>query len=97
MPREDVQRLHVFVRGQVQGVGFRHFTMRTAGNLGLQGWVRNLRDGRVEIVAEGKRSRLEELLQDVKRGPVSARVEGVQEEWRKAQNDFTGFKVRRTV
>lgn len=97
MTNEDVQRLHVFLQGHVQGVGFRHFTMRTAGNLGLQGWVRNLRDGRVEIVAEGKRSRLEELLQEVKRGPVSARVEGVEEEWGEAEHDLTGFKVRRTV
>jgi len=97
MPNEDVRRLHVFIRGHVQGVGFRHFTMRTAGKLGLQGWVRNLRDGRVEIVAEGRQSRLEELLQDVKRGPVSARVEGVEKEWREPQSDFTGFKVKRTI
>lgn len=97
MTNKNEQRLHVYIRGHVQGVGFRHFTMRTAGGLGLTGWVRNLRDGRVEVVAEGERSRLEELLTALRRGPVSASVEGVDEEWQEARDEFVGFKVRRTI
>jgi acylphosphatase len=91
------QRLHVYIHGRVQGVGFRHFTMRTAGELGVSGWVRNLFDGRVEVVAEGKRQRLEELLRALRRGPTSASVVKVEEEWGQATDEFVGFHVRRTV
>lgn len=97
MERAHDQRLHAFVRGYVQGVGFRHFTMRTAGDLGLEGWVRNLRDGRVEVVAEGRKSRLEEFTNALRRGPVSADVKAVETEWREATGEFKGFTVRRTV
>lgn len=97
MSNDEQQRLHAYIHGRVQGVGFRHFTMRTAGELGVTGWVRNLFDGRVEVVAEGKRSRLEELLGALRRGPTSASVVEVEEEWRQATGEFSGFNVRRTV
>jgi len=97
MTTDRKRRLHAYIRGHVQGVGFRHYTMRTAGEMRVKGWVRNLRDGRVEVVAEGKRSRLEEFLSALRRGPVSASVEEVEEEWAPAKDEFTGFKVRRTV
>lgn len=97
MSEGEKQRLHAYIRGYVQGVGFRHHTMRSAGDLGLTGWVRNLRDGRVEVVAEGERSRLEELLAALRRGPISAEVEGIETEWTEASGEFVGFKVRRTV
>lgn len=97
MGNDEKQRLHVYLHGRVQGVGFRHFTMRTAGELGVSGWVRNLFDGRVEVVAEGKRQRLEELLRALRRGPTSANVVKVEEEWGQATGEFTGFSVRRTV
>jgi acylphosphatase len=97
MENAEKQRLHVYIHGRVQGVGFRHFTMRTAGELGVSGWVRNLRDGRVEIAAEGKTGRLEKLLRAVKRGPASANVREVEEEWGKEQGEFHGFTVRRTI
>ena len=72
-----VVRKHWFVSGQVQGVGFRAFTYEAARDLKLKGWVRNLTDRRVEIVAEGAPRQVEQLLEKVKKGP--GRVEGVKE------------------
>ena len=74
-----VVRKHWFVSGQVQGVGFRAFTYESARDLKLRGWVRNLTDRRVEIVAEGPPKQVEQLLEKVKKGPEFGRVEGVKE------------------
>jgi acylphosphatase len=96
MSEGNLSRLHAYLHGRVQGVGFRHFVMTNAGDLGLTGWVRNLRDGRVEVTAEGPRSRLEELLEKLHRGPVSANVSRVDEHWGEYRDEFSGFQVRRT-
>lgn len=66
------------ISGQVQGVGFRWFAARHAEQLGLRGWVRNLRDGRVEVVAVGDPDRLMELERLLVAGPRSASVEHVE-------------------
>lgn len=87
-------RLHAFVRGRVQGVGFRHFVMTSAQTLGLDGWVRNLWDGRVEVLAEGSKVQLENLLKRLERGPSSSYVAEVNVEWLPATGEFTGFHVR---
>jgi acylphosphatase len=78
----------------VQGVLFRSFVESLALGLGLEGYVRNLFDGRVEVEAEGERSDLEELLKQLHRGPAGARVDGVQAEWGEAEGRFMGFRVR---
>ncbi|MDI6639363.1 MAG: acylphosphatase, partial [Methanocellales archaeon] len=62
-------RVHAFVSGRVQGVFFRSFTRSEATSLGIHGWVRNLRDGRVEVLAEGEKSALDELLGRLREGP----------------------------
>jgi acylphosphatase len=72
-------RKHWFVSGQVQGVSFRAFTYEAARDLKVRGWVRNLTDHRVEIVAEASPKAIEQLLERVKRGPQFARVEAVKE------------------
>jgi len=72
-----VVRKHWFVSGQVQGVGFRAFTYEAARDLKLKGWVRNLTDLRVEIVAEGTEKDVARLLDRVKKGPPSSRVKDV--------------------
>jgi acylphosphatase len=87
-------RLHAYVRGRVQGVGFRHFVMTSAQSQGLDGWVRNLWDGRVEVLAEGSKDQLETLLNRLKRGPSSSYVADVEAEWLPATGEFTGFHVR---
>src|SRR6266700_1191457 len=72
-------RKHWFVSGQVQGVSFRAFTYESATDLKLKGWVRNLTDGRVEIVAEGPEKAVTQLLEKVRKGPPASRVAAVKE------------------
>ena len=88
-------QIHVFISGKVQGVGFRDFTMRNAQRLGLKGFVKNLRDGRVELVAEGDKFALDDLLKKVKRGPRTARVENIKVEDRKFSGEYKKFEVVR--
>ena len=66
------------VRGRVQGVGFRWFVMGVAQHLGLQGYVRNLPDGTVEVVARGTPEAVVELERALARGPATARIDGVE-------------------
>ena len=70
-------RLHVLVRGRVQGVGFRWFVRETARELGLAGWVRNRPDGVVEVAAEGSAATLERLREQLRNGPPGAVVTSV--------------------
>ncbi len=90
-----MDRLHLLISGRVQGVWYRASTQKTAQELGLVGWVRNQRDGRVEAVAEGPRDRLEDLLAWAWRGPPAARVEDVKSEWGPGTAEFDAFSVRR--
>lgn len=70
--------VRVLVSGRVQGVGFRAWTGRTAAALGLSGWVRNRRDGRVEAVFTGPAEAVARMLDACRRGPAAARVEAVE-------------------
>jgi acylphosphatase len=90
----DRVRLHAVVYGLVQGVNFRYYTQRQAEALGVSGWVANQWDGTVEVVAEGSRPALEELLDWLGHGPPSAHVDDVQADWQAAMGEFTGFRVR---
>lgn len=91
---EDMQAsLHIIVRGMVQGVGFRYFVLRVALRLGLSGWVRNLYNGDVEVVAEGDRSLLEELIKDLKVGPRSAHVKDLVIEWKNYSGTYSTFEI----
>jgi acylphosphatase len=75
--RSEVIARHAIVSGDVQGVGFRHYTKLEARELGLAGYVRNLSGGDVEVLAEGPKHAVETLLHWLERGPPSARVERV--------------------
>ncbi len=90
------KRLHAWVDGHVQGVGFRYFVQQNAQMLGITGWVRNLWDGRVELIAEGPPEKLEKLLSALYRGPRSSDVRGVIPEWHEATGEFSGFSLRAT-
>ena len=88
-------RLYALVRGRVQGVYFRAFVQRNAQALGLSGWARNLPDGAsVEVVAEGPRKTLDELLVHLYRGPPEARVDAVEASWMSATGLEGPFGVR---
>jgi len=71
---DDITTMRVVIGGQVQGVGFRDFVCREASGLGLNGWVRNRRDGTVEAVISGDDRKVKDLIQKCTRGPASARV-----------------------
>ena len=87
-------RLHAIVKGLVQGVGYRFFVIRRAELLGLTGWVKNLPDGTVEVVAEGDRELLEELVKELRRGPSAAHVTDVIVNWERYTGEFRNFDVR---
>ncbi len=84
-------RLTAWARGRVQGVGFRWWVRARALELGLVGSASNLRDGRVEINAEGPRAECEQLLDLLRSGTTPGRVEGVTERWSEPRGDVTGF------
>jgi acylphosphatase len=81
------------VRGRVQGVGFRWYTLREARGLGLVGFVRNVADGSVRIVAEGEREALEAFLIWAGQGPPHAHVTGTEAAWSEAQGTFDDFLI----
>ncbi|HXH20665.1 MAG TPA: acylphosphatase [Dehalococcoidia bacterium] len=91
---DGATRLHAAIKGRVQGVGFRFFVERQANALGLSGWVRNLPDGSVEVLAEGEPAKLDRLLADVHRGPRHAAVDSVDAAWSRAEGRLRGFAVR---
>lgn len=91
---QGLAALKALVIGRVQGVGFRYFTEDAAEEMGLSGYVMNCRDGSVEVVAEGERSALEELLRRLKQGPSAARVEKVDAAWGPYTGQYRGFSIR---
>ena len=90
-------RAHLLIQGRVQGVGFRANTRRRANRLNLRGWVRNMRNGDVEILVEGPEVEVDRLIAWCHRGPTSAYVSKVNVEKTEATNKFDGFAVKRTL
>lgn len=87
-------RAHLHISGLVQGVFFRDSAREKAEELGLVGWVRNLPDGRIEIVAEGDKEKVEELIKWAGDGPSAARVDDLDVEWEEYVGKFGSFEVR---
>jgi acylphosphatase len=86
-------RAHILVSGVVQGVFFRHNTMKKANEFNVKGWVRNLQDGRVEIVCEGKKDEVQKLVDWSKKGPTGARVSNIHVTWEDYIGEFNTFRV----
>lgn len=86
-------RAHVYISGRVQGVFFRSSAEEKALELGIKGWVRNLRDGRVEAVLEGEKEKVEEMLRWCHEGPQYARVTNVEVKWEEYEGEFKSFGV----
>jgi acylphosphatase len=91
---QEQMRAHVFISGRVQGVGYRFSTVEQANRLGVNGWVRNLGDGRVEAVFEGSPQAVEEMICWCHQGPRSARVKDVVVEYEMLEG-LLGFVTRR--
>lgn len=89
-----LEQFHAIIKGQVQGVSFRHFTRQEAIRLGVTGWVRNRLDGSVEVIAQGPRQKLDELAHFLHNGPPAARVEEVILEWQPMTHAFEDFSIR---
>jgi acylphosphatase len=88
-----MKRVHIWINGTVQGVFFRRSSVDKAVELGVQGWARNLYDGRVEIVSEGAEEQLEKLIDWCKKGPPGAYVEGVEVRWEVYSGEFKKFRI----
>jgi acylphosphatase len=88
-----VKRVHVYISGKVQGVWFRASTKKIADELNLNGWVRNLPDGRVEAVFEGNPEAIERILEWCWKGPPGARVDKV-EFTEEPVEGIIGFSIR---
>jgi acylphosphatase len=89
---ESIVRLTALITGQVQGVGYRRFVQRQAETLRVAGYIENLSDGRVEVIAEGEKTELEQLLHHLKKGSTHAVVKNVETQWGQATG-LTGFFV----
>jgi len=83
----------VTVSGRVQGVGFRYFVYQSARSKGLTGTVRNLIDGKVEVIVQGERTPVDDLIAELKMGPPAARVEEVDIAWFDVLPDKNDFQI----
>jgi acylphosphatase len=88
-------RAHVFISGKVQGVGFRFSTQDMAFLLKVNGWVRNIRDGRVEAVFEGSKEKVDEMLRWCRKGPPAARVADIEITYEPPEG-LNGFEMIRS-
>ncbi|MCZ1018252.1 acylphosphatase [Streptomyces noursei] len=92
---EEEVRMTAWVRGRVQGVGFRWFARANALRIGgLAGFAVNLGDGRVQVVAEGPKDRCEALLEWLRTGDTPGDVDGVTEIWATPRGGYDGFEIR---
>ena len=94
MAEQDKCRKHIFISGSVQGVGFRFFTYGQAKALNLRGFVKNLPDGRVEVLIEGSKRAVNELTRHLRKGPSFSKVTNmdiIEEEY---SNAFDDFRIR---
>ena len=86
-------RAHIFYSGRVQGVGFRYTAERLALGLRLTGWVKNLSDNRVELLCEGPKETIEELLRRIRESAVGRYIQKADCSWEKPTHEFQDFRV----
>lgn len=85
--------VHLLINGMVQGVGFRYYVHRSARRHLLSGWVKNLEDGRVEVVAEGDEEELRLFIKDMETGSRFSTVKDVKVDWEPFSNRFRNFEI----
>jgi len=87
-------RVHIIVSGRVQGVGYRNNTFKQAKKIGVNGWVRNLGDGKVEAVFEGGKQEVEKIINWAKKGPLFANISDFKIEWQEPKEEFKNFEIK---
>ena len=92
--RCDYVRIKALISGRVQGGGFRSDAGRYANVLGLGGWVRNLCDGRVEVVAEGEKAKILRYIALLEEGSTWSRVDNMSVDWQQYKGDLTSFRIK---
>jgi len=95
--KSTIIRAHVWVKGRVQGVGFRAHVEYYAQQIGVNGWVRNVGWDTVEAVAEGEREKVDRFIEMMKQGPLASRVDESRVEWETATGEFREFGVKRSA
>lgn len=96
--KSDLLGRRYTISGRVQGVGFRYYVEDVAGNIGVHGWVRNRRDGHVEVLAFGTHEQLKQLRTALERGPLMSRVINVIEEPESVDDKYLGnFSIEATA
>jgi acylphosphatase len=93
----EIIRVHIWVKGRVQGVGFRAHIEYYGLQIGVIGWVRNIGWDTVETAAEGTREQIDEFIEKVKTGPLAARVEDVRIEYEPITRQLSGFTVKKSM
>ena len=88
-----MSQVHLIISGKVQGVFYRASCQETAQRLGLTGWVRNLPDGSVEVLAQGEKEKIEKLIEWCRKGPDGAKVSGVEMEWQSILGQAPFFNI----
>jgi acylphosphatase len=88
------KRVHVYYSGTVQGVGFRYTVDRLARETAVSGWVKNIPDGRVELLCEGEETSLKELLRKIKSGTMRNYIDSADVSWSEPSDEFEGFEIR---
>ncbi|RCW51537.1 MULTISPECIES: acylphosphatase [unclassified Halanaerobium] len=89
----NIVQKHIFVSGRVQGVGFRAFLRSQAAGLKIKGWAKNLRDGRVEIVIQGEKEKIKQMISFIKEGPSFADVKHIEIQDENL-GEFEQFEIR---
>jgi acylphosphatase len=89
-----MKRYHLYVSGIVQGVGFRWYAQRIGRRIGVYGWVKNLPDGRVEIVVEGEDEKVERFIKELKEGYLGENIRDIEKIEEEYKGEFKGFEIR---
>jgi acylphosphatase len=96
-PNAENLRVHIWVKGRVQGVGFRAHVEYQAVQIGVKGWVRNVGYDTVEAIAEGDRAQVEQFIEMMKTGPRMSHVDESKIEYEAVTGEFKGFGVKRSM
>ncbi len=89
-----MKRYHLYVEGIVQGVGFRWYARRIGNYVGVSGWVKNLPDGRVEIIVEGEEVKIERFLKELKEGYLGENIRNIEKFEEEYKGEFKSFEIK---